>query len=62
MRWQSPSLTDEGLKHLASLTAEELTIQGDRITDAGLVHLYGLKKLKELDISQMLVTQRVLTS
>jgi hypothetical protein len=52
-------LTDDGLKYLAKSTRlQELMIQGDRITDAGLVHLYGLKNLKEIQVDETSVTQQ----
>src|SRR5262249_50858972 len=44
--WPEPwAITNDGLRHLAGLTElEELGLMGNQITDAGLVHLRGLKK------------------
>jgi len=42
-------VTDEGLKHLASLeNLEVLLLDGTKTTPAGLQHLKGLKKLRRL--------------
>ena len=46
-----PKFTDEGLKHLNSLSGfTSLYIGGTRVTDAGLKHLAGLSTLESLTL------------
>jgi WD40 repeat protein len=51
-------VTDDGLQYLAKLTKlESLTLQYTEVAGAGFTHLYGLKKLKELNLEGTPVTQ-----
>jgi beta-lactamase regulating signal transducer with metallopeptidase domain len=51
------AITDDGLRHLAALTElEELSIHVPHLTDACLVHLRGLKRLKRLNTGDSKIT------
>src|SRR5262249_51648577 len=46
------SLTDRAMETIGKLTnLEELSLDGNKITGAGLRHLRGLKKLRKLDLN-----------
>ncbi len=52
-----PDITDEGLAHVAGLTAlENLDLFSQEVTDTGLVHLEGLTALRVLDVRSTKVT------
>lgn len=44
------------LKHLEGLSGLRKLSLGDRVTDAGLVHLRGMKQLRKLDLTNSRVT------
>ena len=56
---QQPAIVDEGLVHLAGLTAlEELDLFSQEVSDAGLEHLKGLPALCRLDVRSTKVTEK----
>ena len=47
-------MTDAGLAHLAPLTRiESVNLYGTGVTDAGLKHLYGMKKMRDLYLTDL---------